>query len=436
MANLIWSLAKLRMKHAQIQEFVADEVENRCVQFDSHDLVNVSWAFATIYGGRARRGLMDSIAARGVKILHALNAQNEELDALAFSQRELSFSFKSAEDERDPIMLTLAIDLSLAAARYTNTLEICVGLSSIPGGGRKLQNTGTAMWDASFVLADFLTRHSPRHCLQLLSKKKKSGKKATRGENSSSQSPAEKQSWWYRNAISGLLIEEETERAKGMKGRVGVELGAGLGLPSIVAANLGVSMKASDGDDVVLKLLEENVRTNFPDDTKRVTVHKLVWDASVKRKMLRKALCITEDQRVRLLMGSGVLYGADSSVFEAFAHVCDMICRKNTLIVLAHGQGAAPGVHDTTNVYFEEMKRRGFKVSIVPSMNLHEDYQRSGCVVHLLKKKKKKKTKKQAGEKEQKKKKKNSSLKHGESKSKKRKLSANNDKLRSKKGKC
>ena len=43
-----------------------------------------------------------------------------------------------------------------------------------------------------------------------------------------------------------------------------VELGAGLGLPSIVASNLGAKMIATDGDDAVLHLLGANTEYNSP----------------------------------------------------------------------------------------------------------------------------------------------------------------------------
>ena len=42
----------------------------------------------------------------------------------------------------------------------------------------------------------------------------------------------------------------------------GIELGAGLGLPSIVASNLGAKMTATDGDDTLLHLLGMNTERN------------------------------------------------------------------------------------------------------------------------------------------------------------------------------
>ena len=57
------------------------------------------------------------------------------------------------------------------------------------------------------------------------------------------------------------------------KGKSGVELGAGLGLPSIVASNLGAKMIATDGDDAVLHLLRTNTESNLPS----CRVEKLFW---------------------------------------------------------------------------------------------------------------------------------------------------------------
>ena len=95
-------------------------------------------------------------------------------------------------------------------------------------GGR--YRSGMAVWEASFVLAEFLSQHG-----------------------SLAQVPevkelmAECSTWWG-----------------GWKGKSGVELGAGLGLPSIVASNLGAKMIATDGDDAVLHLLCINAKHNAP----------------------------------------------------------------------------------------------------------------------------------------------------------------------------
>ena len=82
-------------------------------------------------------------------------------------------------------------------------------------GGRF--RSGMVLFDASFVLADFLSRHCD--LAQVAEIKQLMGKAVAR---------------WTS-----------------LKGKSGVELGAGLGLPSIVASKLGAQMIATDGDDEV-----------------------------------------------------------------------------------------------------------------------------------------------------------------------------------------
>ena len=86
------------------------------------------------------------------------------------------------------------------------------------------------VWGASFVLAEFLSRH--RNLSQVEE---------------------------VMSFVDGNHTVWESWKAKR-----GVELGAGLGLPSIVASNLGAKMIATDGDDAVLHLLRMNTEVNAP----------------------------------------------------------------------------------------------------------------------------------------------------------------------------
>ena len=79
-------------------------------------------------------------------------------------------------------------------------------------GGSGRGNTGVTLWEGSFVLAEWLSR---------------------RGEPGASEDVVDATDGAWAGAT--------------WKGKVGVELGAGLGLPSIVAAKLGVEMVATDG---------------------------------------------------------------------------------------------------------------------------------------------------------------------------------------------
>merc|ERR1712216_115651 len=95
------------------------------------------------------------------------------------------------------------------------------------------------LFDASFVLAEFLSRHID--LTRVAEVKELMGEHAMRWNN------------WGR--------------------KHGLELGAGLGLPSIVASNLGARMIATDGDEAVQNLLCMNTQRNAPS----CRAHKLFW---------------------------------------------------------------------------------------------------------------------------------------------------------------
>jgi hypothetical protein len=82
-------------------------------------------------------------------------------------------------------------------------------------GGWGRGNTGVALWEGSFVLAEWLSRQ---------------------GTPTGSPEMAE--------VMRGAWGPNESG---GWRGMTGVELGAGLGLPSIVASKLGLEMVATDG---------------------------------------------------------------------------------------------------------------------------------------------------------------------------------------------
>merc|ERR1712039_1164965 len=94
-----------------------------------------------------------------------------------------------------------------------------------------------------------------------------------------------------------------------LKGKSGVELGAGLGLPSIVASNLGAKMIATDGNDEVLQLLGINTKRN----AHSCQVKTLFWGSS-------KPLAELElKQKPDFVLAADVVYGPESKQ-DALVH--------------------------------------------------------------------------------------------------------------------
>jgi predicted nicotinamide N-methyase len=67
--------------------------------------------------------------------------------------------------------------------------------------------------------------------------------------------------YWSVLWRSGVALAQELAGAE-LSGRRVVELGCGLGLPSLVAARAGAEVLATDGDEEALELLERNAREN------------------------------------------------------------------------------------------------------------------------------------------------------------------------------
>merc|ERR1711933_228838 len=107
-------------------------------------------------------------------------------------------------------------------------------------GGRF--RSGMSLFDGSLMLAEFLSSHSD---LAQVAEVKE-------------------------------LMGEDWTCWKNWKDKTGIELGAGLGLPSIVASNLGAKMVATDGDEEVLHLLDANMAHKSPS----CRVVKLFWGSA------------------------------------------------------------------------------------------------------------------------------------------------------------
>ena len=127
------------------------------------------------------------------------------------SQRVYAYAFPSISLD---VTLSMEVPTSLSKAKVGTGLTLADSAGKIGGRFR----SGMAVWEASLVMAEFLTRHG------------------------------------------GLSQVTEVKELMGVNGtswncwkeKSGVELGAGLCLPSIVASNLDAKMISTDGDDAVL----------------------------------------------------------------------------------------------------------------------------------------------------------------------------------------
>lgn len=176
--------------------------------------------------------------------------------------------------------------------------------NSCHGGGRG--NTGVALWEGSYVLSEWLSRqHQPEEAAASCSMLEALG----------------------CNGNPLLPAAGET----GKQRPLAVELGAGLGLPSIVASNMGFDVVATDGDLSALELLASNIKRNSPKGAV-ARAEQLVWGSPDPKSAL--GLRASPD----LILAADVVYGNDPKAWQSLLHTIASLANENTLMLLANMQ--------------------------------------------------------------------------------------------------
>eukprot|EP00798_Chlamydomonas_sp_ICE-L_P004279 gene4279-14391_t len=239
--TVLWSLGILEWfgdRHVgQLVGACKRLLQGGCESPTSQDMSNLAWALADAFDKFNSQELLKFLAA-----FERAGGHHPRLKSLSSAVRtvELKATVPNALDEESAATAGLlkatvpnALDEEGAAARVDNSC-----------GGTGRPNTGVTVWQASYFLAEWLSRLPAGF----------PGKKEAAGVVGASalrESRPRKGGW--------------SKEGAGWAGRVGVELGAGLGLPSIVAARcLGVHMVATDGDPSTLDLLAQNAESNAP----------------------------------------------------------------------------------------------------------------------------------------------------------------------------
>lgn len=199
--------------------------KERVAEFNPRDLTNTSWALAALgVNAEAKPDLVERIGRTARKRLDEFNSQellkflgaferlggkDSKLAKAVSKQRTLSYEFPALSTHAESSFVKLS---SKTPTSYQGTDRVRVD-DSCGGWGRG--NTGVALWEGSFVLAEWLSRQST--------------------PTGSDEMAEVMRGAWGPNESGGW------------RGMTGVELGAGLGLPSIVASKLGLEMVATDG---------------------------------------------------------------------------------------------------------------------------------------------------------------------------------------------
>jgi len=120
-----------------------------------------------------------------------------------------------------------------------------------------------------------------------------------------------------------------------------IELGAGTGLTSIVAAALGANIVATDKRSLI-RLIEHNSKNNLSvDELKRFLAHELLWDTGNPF-----------GEKFDLILGADLTY--DFEDLPALVNTFLALCADNGVILIAYGKerAAIPTFFDLCTPYF------------------------------------------------------------------------------------
>uniref|UniRef100_F1L941 Protein FAM119A n=1 Tax=Ascaris suum TaxID=6253 RepID=F1L941_ASCSU len=133
---------------------------------------------------------------------------------------------------------------------------------------------------------------------------------------------------WNDNGVSGVLWDSAivlanyiASHAELIVGRSVLELGAGLGLPSIVAAELGARSVDATDQPLAIPLLAENVKRNSPSNA-LIKVFPLHWQTDRPK------------HPYQVVLGADLVY--DAELFKPLAEVMKHSCDKSTLFLFSN----------------------------------------------------------------------------------------------------
>lgn len=171
-----------------------------------------------------------------------------------------------------------------------------------------------------------------------------------------------------------LLSDYLGRRPVPLSGKRVVELGTGPGLVAIAAALLGAAeVEATDGDAELLSLTEGNIELNIKSEDIRQRCHctKLMWGDHAAAAALRPPFDI-----VLAADCAAVVY---EHAFEDLVSSLVSLSGPSSIVLLAYQRR-----HRSEDVFFELLQLR-FTVSEVPEKFIHPDFKGSNIQIFDLK---------------------------------------------------
>ncbi|CAK9035819.1 unnamed protein product [Durusdinium trenchii] len=367
MAVLAWSLARLGAAPATLTA-VVEAVAARISELSPRDLTDVVWAlghagvqhsdFLKQAGHYAQLRRPDFGTQEMLRFLGAFRRAGGDASVqqdLASQQQELVYDFPAMG-----LKVTLHAETpglrgtAAAARRRTRVRRAALREREELGGDPQRADggtTGVAVWEASFVLAEWISHLKGLACCQA-----------------------------FQELVKEAGEPSLMKRWRSWGHQVAVELGAGLGLPAIVAAHRGLQrVVATDGDSCVMKLLRENVEINQP-ASGGLSAVALLWGAEDPVQQLQLT------QPADLLLAADVIYAsAKEALNKQLLETMLKLTHPDSVVILGNVRRFHQ-VKKGEQKFLQEAERL-FHRTAVPSSELHPDFQRMGlgsCEIHLL----------------------------------------------------
>ena len=230
--------------------------------------------------------------------------------------------------------------------------------------------TGSAVWDAAAALADDLARDGAAVALSRFWNMAEDGERVTAAPERADERADDARDWW--------------------RGKTVVELGAGLGTASLVAAALGARALATDGDETVCAMCSRNARINADavlnaardgetskcesDLENRVPeCRRLFWgddeDARAAKAWIRARTNDKTDTPDAILLAD-VVYGENERIWRDLVKTLRSLARAETVVILVH---ARRGSGDGCKAFRGLARDAGFLVNVAQTKSEPKD---------------------------------------------------------------
>ncbi|EKX42191.1 hypothetical protein GUITHDRAFT_141394 [Guillardia theta CCMP2712] len=247
----------------------------------------------------------------------------------------------------DPLLASLHETEHEFRLEWTGTGRSLPDSVKLQQGGR---GTGATTWAAGYILATFIAKYHSN----------------------------------MEEKLPRTFVEVVKTRGQEFKfeDRTVVELGAGLGLVSIVLGMLGSRVVSTDGDETVIPFLAKNVRAYRQHMKHVVKVARLHWGSSEDVQLCMSRLPaegVEGGTTVDIIMAADVVFGQDTRVWEALLATMLKLSHRGTIIFFGYSSR-----YDLDKKFVESLSEY-FLTAEIPSEDWRDTYEQTSVQVMIRK---------------------------------------------------